>query len=303
MRPGAEQKMTTTALESMLTLQWLTNKVRMQVIGGKAWFVARDICAAIGLSDGSNVCKQLDADEKGASIVRTLGGDQKMLIVNESGMLNLVMRSRKPRAKAFRKWVTGEVIPTIRRTGGYSVQTQLNLDPPATVSPATLATVVTDWAKGKKEVDDMRQTSKAIFDCVKPVADLVGMGQLFVKNAGDMQMGILSRLLYSLGANFGRNKLFTHLRNPPFEIFMPIDRSRQPKQEFLKKGWFTVHSVPFKKKMPDGSIVQCLDHTPYITARGFKALWPKFQEAFDLWQVPELVALRAYESHLADESK
>ena len=288
--------MITTALESMLTLQWLESKVRMQVIDGKSWYVARDVCAAIGLAHGREACRALDRSEKGVSIADTPGGRQEMMIISESGMLSLLMRSRKPRAKAFQQWVTGEVIPTIRRTGTYSIR------PPSVdkvkVNPDTLATLATDWAESKKKVTELRQTGLAIIDCVKPVAELAGLGRMFVEQPGEMQMGMLARLLYSLGAQCGRNQLYTALRAQPFDIFMPIGESRQPKMEYIRKGWFTVHTVQYEKPVDGGRSIKCVDVTPYITPKGFKALWPKFQEVFKLWQVAELDALKAFELHL-----
>lgn len=92
--------------------------VRTIMIDGEPWFVARDVCDCLGL-DSSNISKLLDEDEKGSYTVRTLGGDQRMLTINESGLYSLVLRSRKPEAKTFKRWITHEVLPSIRKTGGY----------------------------------------------------------------------------------------------------------------------------------------------------------------------------------------
>lgn len=88
------------------------------MIDGNPWFVARDVCDCLGL-DSSNLSKLLDEDEKGSYTVRTLGGYQMMLTVNESGLYSLILRSRKPEAKTFKRWITHEVLPSIRKTGGY----------------------------------------------------------------------------------------------------------------------------------------------------------------------------------------
>ena len=69
----------------------------------------------------------LDDDEKGAHFMRTLGGDQQMSIINESGLYHLILLSKKPEAKKFRKWVTEEVLPALRKTGSYSI-TKTNMD-------------------------------------------------------------------------------------------------------------------------------------------------------------------------------
>jgi hypothetical protein len=93
--------------------------VRTVIKDGEAWFVATDICDILEHSDPSKAVSRLDADEQGTTTVRTLGGPQEMLTVNESGLYGLIFTSRKPEAKRFRKWVTSEVLPAIRQTGRY----------------------------------------------------------------------------------------------------------------------------------------------------------------------------------------
>ena len=90
-------------------------------IDGETWFVAADIWAVLEHTDPSSAVSRLDDDERGAATVRTPGGDQEMNVVNESGMYALVFTSRKPEARAFRRWVTGTVLPTIRKTGHYQL--------------------------------------------------------------------------------------------------------------------------------------------------------------------------------------
>ena len=85
------------------------------------WFVAKDACDCLGITNVSQACQALDDDEKGIYKVYTLGGSQDMMLISESGLYTLIMRSNKPEAKVFRKWVTSEVLPSIRKTGGYSV--------------------------------------------------------------------------------------------------------------------------------------------------------------------------------------
>ena len=92
------------------------------------WFIAKDVCEALGMSDVSTALQRLDDDEKGASKVCTLGGPQNLRIVSESGMYALTMRSNKPQAKRFRKWVTSVVLPAIRKDGAY-INCQPNYTP------------------------------------------------------------------------------------------------------------------------------------------------------------------------------
>jgi prophage antirepressor-like protein len=95
--------------------------VRTVIVDESPWFVARDICNAIGLPNLTMALQRLAADEKGVNRIDTPGGRQEMAIVSESGMYALVLRSDKPEAAKFRRWVTAEVLPAIRKTGSYSL--------------------------------------------------------------------------------------------------------------------------------------------------------------------------------------
>jgi anti-repressor protein len=88
---------------------------------GEPWFVLADVCRVLEHSNASVAASRLDEDEKGVSTVYTLGGDQSVVVINESGLYSLVLTSRKPQAKRFKKWITAEVIPAIRKTGGYMI--------------------------------------------------------------------------------------------------------------------------------------------------------------------------------------
>ena len=96
--------------------------IRAEEHDGTIWFCAKDVCAALELKEVSKHVEKLDDDEKGTKVFRTLEGPQKMMVINESGLYTLILRSNKPKARAFRKWVTSEVLPTIRRTGRYELQ-------------------------------------------------------------------------------------------------------------------------------------------------------------------------------------
>ena len=93
--------------------------VRVAMTVGEPWFVAKDVCDILEHSDTSKAVERLDDDERGTNIVRTPGGPQTMLTVNESGLYALIFTSRKPEAKRFRKWVTSTVLPEIRKAGSY----------------------------------------------------------------------------------------------------------------------------------------------------------------------------------------
>ena len=95
--------------------------VRVVMIDDAPWFVATDVAETLDYRNAPDMTRILDEDEKGTQIVRTPGGDQEMTVINESGLYACILKSRKPEAKKFKKWVTSEVLPAIRKTGSYHV--------------------------------------------------------------------------------------------------------------------------------------------------------------------------------------
>ena len=96
---------------------------------GQAWFVTKDVCDILDIGDASKAVSRIDDDERGTTTVRTPGGPQEVLTVNESGLYSLIFTSRKAEAKRFRKWVTSEVLPAIRQTGRYGSYSDKDPDP------------------------------------------------------------------------------------------------------------------------------------------------------------------------------
>ncbi|NPA64475.1 MAG: phage antirepressor Ant [Epsilonproteobacteria bacterium] len=95
---------------------------------GEPWFVAKDVCSVLGLDNVTKALLKLDEDEKGLKKIQTPGGEQEVNVINESGLYTLILRSNKPQAKRFRKWVTSEVLPMIRKYGGYISDEELFLN-------------------------------------------------------------------------------------------------------------------------------------------------------------------------------
>lgn len=95
-----------------------SHQVRTVQRAGEVWFAAADVCAAIDVHP--TAVRRLEKDEKGLHITQTLGGEQTISIINESGLYSLILRSRKPEARRFARWVTAEVLPSIRKTGHYA---------------------------------------------------------------------------------------------------------------------------------------------------------------------------------------
>jgi prophage antirepressor-like protein len=100
--------------------------VRSILIDGDPWFVAADVCKALEIGKTNRALSRLDDDEKGAHSVSTPGGRQRMSIISESGLYSLILGSRKPEARAFKRWITHEVIPSIRKHGAYMTDSLLD---------------------------------------------------------------------------------------------------------------------------------------------------------------------------------
>lgn len=127
---------------NIVPFQFEENNIRVITDdNGETWFVASDIASVLEYRDAYNATRSLDDDEKGTQIVSTSSGEQQMLVINESGLYSAILRSRKAEAKRFRKWVTSEVLPTIRRTGRYEAA---EVAPVFTANPAAQALQIAD---------------------------------------------------------------------------------------------------------------------------------------------------------------
>lgn len=105
--------------DSLTTPDFFASKIRMAYRDGDPLLVMKDVCAAISISKYRDALNNLDEDERVSVRVDTLGGQQEMVAVTESGLYHLIFMSRNPVAKKFRRWITEQVIPAIRKTGFY----------------------------------------------------------------------------------------------------------------------------------------------------------------------------------------
>lgn len=111
-------------MNELKVFNYQDNEVRTAEVDGEPWFVLKDVCTVLNLSTPARVAERLDKDEVSQThITDSLGRQQDTTIINESGLYSVILRSDKPEAKPFRKWVTSEVLPTIRKTGGYGQKT------------------------------------------------------------------------------------------------------------------------------------------------------------------------------------
>lgn len=300
------------------TFTWSGHELRAVVVAGNPWFVAKDVCGMLGLGNPSKALRALDIDEKGITTGNTPGGKQALATINESGLYSLILRSRKPEAKAFKKWVTSEVLPSIRKTGQYS-ETLVDslLDNPQKLrllvdrfaesklaeqgakeeAVKARATV----AKAKKAVAESAAVHRVLLNEVTAIADDAATLQQLKERGHEIQIGSFAKLLASLDCPVGRNRLFEILRTLGY--FMKEGRRiTSPKQEYIDRGWFKKHMVQFQ--LPDdaaydGKRAAC-SYTPYITSKGVAALWPELCDYFGIKKdVTEVLRmLVAYEDGL-----
>lgn len=170
--------------------------------GGEPWFVAKDVTDILGLDRPSQSTRYLDEDERGVCLVDTPSGDQQMVMISEAGLYSLVLRSRKPEAKAFRRWVTHEVLPSIRRHGAYMTpemaERMLN-DPDVMIM--TLEALKAERAKVAALVEDnARMLPKAT------------AWDAMVESDGTMSVTKAARSLAAIDPGISRKRLFALLR-------------------------------------------------------------------------------------------
>jgi prophage antirepressor-like protein len=127
---------------------------------GSPWFVAQDVCGVLGVS--TDQTRRLDEDEKGLRLIQTPSSAQQMVVVNEPGLYSLVLGSRKPSAKAFKRWIRHEVLPAIRKTGSYSME-------PAFEIPKTFAAALRLAAEQQETIE----VQAAQIEAAKPAVEFV----------------------------------------------------------------------------------------------------------------------------------
>lgn len=220
--------------------------VRIILQDNEPWFVAKDVCDCLDLSNSRKALSRLEDDEKGVTLSDTLGGKQEMATVNEYGLYSLVLSSRKPEAKEFKRWITHDVLPSLRKYGTYS----MNI-------PRTLPDALKAYAS---EIEAHNQT-KALLEEQKPkvlFADAVSTSDT------DILIGDLAKLLNQNGHSIGQNRLFERLRNEGFLISRKGSSYNSPTQRAMEMGLFRIKETAITHS--DGRV--SLNKTPKVTGKG-----------------------------------
>ena len=213
---------------------------------GEPWFVAADIAKALGYRDAEKMTRRLDSDEKGTRSVGTPGGAQKMSVITEAGMYSAILGSQVEGARRFKRWVTHEVLPALRRDGGYMVARDET--PEQTMARAVLIAQRT-VERQRAELEEMRP--KALF------ADAVGASD------GTCLVGELAKMMRQNGLDIGQNRLFALLREDGYLGKSGSNRN-VPTQRAMDMGLFRIKETAVTHA--DGHVT--LNRTPKCTGRG-----------------------------------
>jgi prophage antirepressor-like protein len=202
------------------------NEVRAQIENGEPWWVAVDVCAVLDLHPGRALTR-LDEDEKGMRSTHTPGGQQMLAYVNEPGLYSLVLGSRKPQAKDFKRWITHEVIPSIRKTGSYST---------ASHSPA----LPQDYEEALVHLLGKVRENKQLESRVKELEPAAASWQTLAAAEGDFAVADAAKILSRDGGiSVGRNRLFAVLLEMRWTYRQQADSRPRAMQYAVDRGWLS----------------------------------------------------------------
>jgi len=199
--------------------------VRTVVLDGEPWFVARDVCAVLEIGNVTQACRSLDDDEYrtvAAALISTEGRPQDLInVVTESGLYSLILRSRKPEAKTFKRWVTHDVLPAIRHNGRYEVAPQL---------PQTFAEALELAARQAREIE--AQTAALAVAAPKAQA-----WETLASGEGDYSVADAAKILARDPAiELGERRLFTLLRGWGWIYRQEADQRHRVYQSQIETG-------------------------------------------------------------------
>ena len=229
--------------------------VRVVTIDGEPWFVLADLCKVLDLPQVSRVKARLDAAlTQSKGIADSMGRAQEATVVSEAGMYEVVIRSDKPEAAAFRRWVTSEVLPSIRRTGGY-------LTPEAAEKALTDPDFIIRLATDLKEERARRAELEAQHEADKPkvlFADSVAASRTSIL------VGDLAKILRGNGIQIGATRLFAWMRGNGYLVKQQGTAWNMPTQRSMELGLFEVKETAVTHS--DGHVT--ISKTPKVTGKG-----------------------------------
>lgn len=222
---------------------------------GEPWFVGKDVAAALGYKEPTKAAREkVDDDDKGVSKIDTPSGIQEMTIINESGLYSLVLSSKLPTAKKFKRWVTNEVIPSIRKHGAYMTPETLEK---VLLSPDTLMQL----AQNLKDEQEKRKALEAQIESQKPAVLFTGAVET---SKTSILIGELAKMLKQNGINIGQNRLFEWMRENGYLIKRKGTDYNMPTQRSMEQGLFEIKETTVVHA--DGHTH--INKTPKVTGKG-----------------------------------
>ena len=241
--------------------------VRVIEQNGEPWFVGKDVAAVLGYSNTRDaLAKHLDDEDKNTVVIRDgIQGNPNTIVINESGLYSLVLSSKLPNAKKFKRWVTSEVLPSIRKHGAYMTDQTLEQ---ALTSPDFLIQLATQL----KEEKEQRKQLEAKVEQDKPkvlFADSVSASK------SSILVGELAKILKQNGVDTGQFRLFAWLRENGYLIKREGSDYNMPTQKSAEMGLFEVKQTIITHS--DGHITT--NKTPKVTGKGQVYFVNKFMNA------------------------
>ena len=232
--------------------------------GGEPWFVGKDVATILGYERTADAIRaHVDEDDKGVGEIQTPGGKQKIVIINESGLYSLVLSSKLPTAKKFKHWVTAEILPSIRRTGGYIANAEIMTDAEI-MSKALLIAKKTIENREQRihslEAETERMKPKEIF------ADAVSASN------SSILIGDLAKILHGNGIKIGRGRLFAWMREHGYLIKQKGTSYNMPTQRAMELKLFKVKEGSYV----DGKGNNVITKTTKVTGKGQQYFINKF---------------------------
>lgn len=230
-------------------------EIRTVEINGEPWFVGKDIAERLGYSNPQQAVRvHVDEEDKGVNEFSTPGGKQQIPIINESGLYSLVLSSKLPTAKQFKRWITSDVIPTIRKHGAYIT--------PETIEKVLLnPDTIINLASQLKSEREKRIALEGRVEEDKPkviFADAVSTAKTSIL------IGELAKLLKQNGVDMGQNRLFKWMREHGYLIKREGIDYNMPTQRSMEQGLFEIKETAITHS--DGHI--SVSKTPKVTGKG-----------------------------------
>ena len=219
-------------------------------IDGEGWLVGRDVAKALGYKNISDALKKhVDEEDKGVAKCDTLGGIQEMTVINESGFYSLVLGSKLPNAKKFKKWVTSEVLPSIRKHGMYATDELLD-NPDLLIQ---IATKLKEERELNRRLQEENEEKNKLIEKQKPKAEFYDE---IIDSTTVIGMKEVADILKVKG--YGRNNLFKFLREKGI-----LNRKNEPYRKYIEQGLFEIKE---SKYIVDNEVK--IKPTTYVTQKG-----------------------------------